>query len=104
MIGETALVNKEDEDDALLLERNGYNSRNESSERSSKQSQQYPLANVKLSLFEGLSIEEKELAVNLISRLSGEYLRAIQPPRRLPQTLSSARRCLQRARRRNCER
>ena len=75
VIGETALVNKEDEDDALLLERNGYNSRNESSERSSKQSQQYPLANVKLSLFEGLSIEEKELAVNLISRLGGEYLR-----------------------------
>ena len=74
-IGETALVNNEDEDDALLLGRNGYNSRNESSDHSSKQSQLYPLANVKLSLFEGLCIGEKEVALNLISLLGGEYLR-----------------------------
>jgi hypothetical protein len=77
-VGETALLNNEDEDDALLMGRTGYNSRNESSgehHHSSKESQRYPLANVKLSLFEGLCIGEKEVALNLISLLGGTYVR-----------------------------
>ena len=69
-VGETALYDEADDDD---LNKEGYNSRNESSE------QQHHLAGVKVSLYAGLNMDETNCAMGFIKLLGADFLSNANP-------------------------